>query len=449
MKPAANAPFVATRNPCCLCTPLGASLAFAGFAGAVALLHGSQGCSTYIRRTLIGHFREPMDIASSNFHEDTAVFGGRQNLQTALRNVVRQYRPQVVGIATTCLAETIGDDVKLFLREIREEGGDGLPELVPVSTPSYQGSHEDGFHAAVRAIVEHFAKGGPPAWHCNLFPPMLSPADLRHLREICHAFHLEPVLLPDYADRLDGPAWEEFHRLPPGGTPLADVRRAGTATASIEFTAFQRDAGAAWLAQRFSVARHTLPVPIGVRLTDRLFSLLEELTGRPTPAAHVAERGRLLDALADGHKHLYGKRALVFGDEDLVVSLTAFLTELGIIPVVVGSGGKSGKLRDAVTAHALDLPADTRVLGDTDFEKIEASLGDTPIDLVVGNSNGYKLARKLQAPLVRVGFPIYDRLGAARTLHVGYRGTQALFDRIVNALLEHKQDSSPIGYTHF
>ena len=64
-----------STNPCKLCTPLGACLAFKGIAGTVPLLHGSQGCATYIRRYLISHFREPIDIASTNFSEDSAVFG--------------------------------------------------------------------------------------------------------------------------------------------------------------------------------------------------------------------------------------------------------------------------------------------------------------------------------------------------------------------------------------
>ena len=59
-------------NPCKVCAPLGASLAFKGVEGAVPLLHGSQGCATYIRRYLISHFREPVDIASSSFDEMAA-----------------------------------------------------------------------------------------------------------------------------------------------------------------------------------------------------------------------------------------------------------------------------------------------------------------------------------------------------------------------------------------
>ena len=69
----------ATRNPCKLCTPLGACLAFRGIEGAIPFLHGSQGCGTYIRRYLISHFREPIDIAASNFSEESAIFGGASN----------------------------------------------------------------------------------------------------------------------------------------------------------------------------------------------------------------------------------------------------------------------------------------------------------------------------------------------------------------------------------
>jgi hypothetical protein len=151
---------------------LGACLAFKGIAGAVPLLHGSQGCATYIRRYLISHFREPVDIASTNFSEDAAVFGGRKNLHTALDNVGRQYRPALVGIATTCLSETMGENMPMLIGEYGAESRDlppaaERPALVHVSTPSFKGTHADGFHATVRALVETLAedcggRAGPP-----------------------------------------------------------------------------------------------------------------------------------------------------------------------------------------------------------------------------------------------------------------------------------------------
>jgi len=116
--------FTSTRNACKLCTPLGACLVFRGVEGCIPFLHGSQGCSTYIRRYLISHFREPMDIASSNFHEESAIFGGSSNFQQGTLNVMRQYQPQLIGAATTCLAETIGEDMPRLLHDLREKYGD-------------------------------------------------------------------------------------------------------------------------------------------------------------------------------------------------------------------------------------------------------------------------------------------------------------------------------------
>ena len=69
-------------------------------------------------------------------------------------------------------------------------------------------------------------------------------------------------------------------------------------------------------------------------------------------------------------------------------------------------------------------------------------------EIIIGHSKGYKLSKRLNIPLVRVGFPIHDRIGGQRILHIGYRGAQQLFDLICNTLIGHKQDSSSIGYSY-
>ena len=210
----------ATINPCKLCAPLGACLAFKGVANCIPLIHGSQGCATYIRRYTISHFREPIDIASSCFVESNTVFGGAENFNAGLDNLIAQYRPEIVGVCTNCLSETIGEDLKQMLHGYRENRRTRpLPALVPVSTPSYSGSHIDGFHAAVRALISNLVNPALPHHDrlINLLPGMVSPADLRYLREIVTDFDLELNLLPDYADTLDGGNWEEYHKLPEGG----------------------------------------------------------------------------------------------------------------------------------------------------------------------------------------------------------------------------------------
>ncbi|MEJ2716524.1 MAG: nitrogenase component 1 [Deltaproteobacteria bacterium] len=454
---AQSKPYVSTTNACKLCKPLGACLAFKGIEGAVPFLHGSQGCATYMRRYIISHFREPMDIASSSLGEKHAIYGGGSNLKLGLKNVMTKYRGGLIGIATTCLTETIGDDVHLLLHEFRHEFNELLashnrPDLVNVSTPSYSGTHMEGFHATVRAVVDQLARHEPGNRNINLLPGFVSAADIRDLKEVIADFGLPATVLPDLSLTVDGPAAETYEKISPGGTPLSQIGMMGGSRASIEFgrTLPANLSASRVLERKFSVPRHALGTPIGLRESDAFFRTLESLADERIPEKHVLERGRLVDAYVDAHKYLFGKRAVVYGEEDLVVGLTAFLVETGIRPVLCACGGKSGRLPAAiseVTDGILDEPPLVR--DNIDFHEIKELAGRLGPDLLIGNSKGYRIARDLRVPLIRVGFPIHDRFGGPRILHLGYRGSQALLDTIVNALIGARQDSSDIGYTYY
>jgi nitrogenase molybdenum-iron protein NifN len=193
------------------------------------------------------------------------------------------------------------------------------------------------------------------------------------------------------------------------------------------------------------VAKH-LGLPIGVRATDAFCAAAAGLSGQ-TPAGWIGdERGRLLDAYADGHKYVFGKRVALFGDPELVVALADFLQEIGAVPVLASTGSRNRALSQALLGRGDD--ADIEILEDTDFARIERACLRLKPDLLIGNSKGYRVARVVGVPLIRAGFPIHDRIGAGRLLHVGYRGTMRLFDTIINVLLERQQDASPIGFSY-
>lgn len=443
----------AARNACKLCAPLGACVVFCGIEGCVPFLHGSQGCATYIRRFLISHFREPVDIASSSFSEEHAVFGGADNLKAGLRNVATQYRPGAIGVATTCLAETIGEDVPRILADFQAEAAGGeLPALVRVSTPSYAGTHMDGFHAAVRAVVRQFARPGPKHSRISVLPGFVSPEDLRHLKEIFEGAGAGWTLLPDYSATLDGRTWSQYHRLQPGGTTLAELAALGGAPATFEFgrtLAGDPGTAAAWLAAECGVPRVALGLPVGLRETDRFLAELGRITGRPLAPALDEERGRLIDSLVDGHKYVFGKRAVIYGDQDLVIGLASFLNELGAPPVLCASGSKTRQFEACLRAVLTDVDtSELVVLEGADHATISERAKNLRPDFLLGSSKGYPLARAAGAPLIRAGFPIHDRLGGQRVLHLGYRGAQQLFDRLVNTLLEARQDESETGCSY-
>lgn len=487
-----------TVNACRMCMPLGACLAYTGFEGTVPFLHGSQGCATYIRRYLISHFSEPMDIASSSVGEAATVFGGEANLRTGIANVARVYEPKLIGLASTCLTETIGEDVAAMAKRavhpeagIEAETGQPIPELVFTATPSYAGTHADGFHATVAAVVRarvpareatdasaSASQADPAASEAvaaasevgvaeasetaaldageaaaptvNLFPGIVSTADLRHLAELARGYGLEPAVMPDYSDSMDGVTVATYSRLPTGGTTAAQVAASGSAAASVTLGGLVTpgiELAGDVLAARADVPHHRLPMPIGIRLTDQFTDLLAELSGTVMPDALARERGRLVDAYIDGHKYAMDRTAIVFGDEDLVVGISSFLAEIGITPVLVASGGRSGHLASEIHRLNPNLSG-IEVLDDSDFEHIEQRAAELRPDLLVGHSKGYATSRRLDIPLVRVGLPIHDRVGAQRLRHLGYRGTQELFDRVVNTLIQRRQDASDVGYAY-
>lgn len=459
----ALAPFTSTRNACKLCAPLGASVVFKGIRGCLPMIHGSQGCATYIRRYMISHYKEPVDIASSNFSEESTIFGGNKTFNAGIDNIIRQYNPEVIGIASACLSETIGEDIPKLIHEYKAiNAGRPLPVFVHASTPSYQGTHMDGFHEAVAATVVAMAEHKAKSNHINILPGFVSPEDLRHLKDILDDFELDYVLFPDYSDSLDNPNWSEYQIIPEGGTSPEELQRTGAALASIEFGYILNQGGlhgriknnktnftaAQWLENKFAVPRVSLGMPIGINETDKFFAALEELSGKPTSEKYKRERGRLIDSYVDGHKYLFGKRAIVYGEEDLVIGLVSFLEEIGIETVLVATGAESGELNNTIERITKGQRPNMKVISGMDFETINEMTDELKPDIMIGNSKGYYIARRLKIPLVRVGFPIHDRFGAQRLQHICYNGTQQLLDRITNALIEYKQENSPIGYKY-
>lgn len=428
--------YVSTRNACKLCAPLGASLVFKGIEGCVPLIHGSQGCATYIRRYMISHYKEPVDIASSNFSEETTVYGGSKNFITGINNIIRQYKPSVIGIASTCLSETIGEDIPGHIRRYCEsvaEHTESLPTFIHASTPSYCGSHAEGFHNTVLATVKDLARHEKTEEVVTLLPGMVTPADIRYLKETLEDFGLEYILFPDYSETLDNEYTSEYQLIPTGGTSVRDLVRIGDSRAVVEFGRVfnkrlqrSKDAGTVltageWLESNYYCKNHPMSLPIGISASDHFMEVLQEISGKTIPEKYRKERGRLVDAYVDAHKYVFGKRALLYGEEDLVTALDGWLREIGVEPFWIR---------------------------ETDFETLREEAEKVKPDFLLGNSKGYYIARERAIPLVRLGFPIHDRFGAARMHQVGYKGTQELFDRIVNALIEYKQEHSPIGYKY-
>ncbi|HMW56315.1 MAG: nitrogenase iron-molybdenum cofactor biosynthesis protein NifN [Candidatus Accumulibacter phosphatis] len=426
-------------NPLKASQPIGAALAFLGLRRAIPMLHGSQGCTAFGKVFLVRHFREPIPLQTTAMDQVSSIMSADENVIEGLRVLCEKSRPEIIGLPTTGLSETQGCDMPRLVREFRSR----YPEfastaVVPVSTPDYSGCLESGFALAVEAIIDTLLPAGlgpaPAAVRSRqvnvLASSMLTPGDIEAIKEWIEAFGLQPVVLPDLGDSLDGHLIDqESTPLTLGGTPKAAIAALGEATATIVIGRSLYKA-ADLLRARIGVPDFRFDHLLGLDACDAFILTLAEISGQPVPAAIERQRAQLQDAMVDTHFMTGFLRIGIAADPDLLVALGQFLTAVGgeIVAAVAST-------RAEVLA---DLPSACVRIGD--LEDLERAALAQRAQLIVANSHAVPSAQRLQVPLLRAGFPQYDWVGGYARTWVGYRGArQALFD-IANLFLGSHHD---------
>jgi len=432
-------------NPCKMCMPMGASQAMKGIKKSMTIIHGSQGCSTYIRRHMAAHYNEPVDIASSSLSEEGTVYGGSRNLKIGITNMVEMYKPEVVGILTTCLAETIGDDINRIVKEVRDTGDFDDVDLIPISTPGYGGSESEGYFAALKSMVKYYGeetdvrdieKGN----HINIMVSNATCEDIRTIKEMVRKFQIEAIIFPDISDVLDAPYTPNYDKLSVKGTSREDIKRMLGAKATIELgnLVAEQYSPAKYLEEAFGIKGYRMPVPIGIHNTDQFVDTITDIYNIKVPEEIENERGRLIDGMIDAHKHSALGRIAVYGDMDLVYGISSLLVENGAEIKLASTGASTKRFKEAMTSLMDEYNQEAMVLQDTDFETIRSVILDKQVNLMIGHSDGKFIWEKDGIDLIRVGFPVHDHIGAQRRRYFGYIGSLTFLDEIVNHLLDQK-----------
>ncbi|MEM5440228.1 nitrogenase iron-molybdenum cofactor biosynthesis protein NifN [Paraburkholderia diazotrophica] len=413
-----------TVNPLKMSQPLGASYAAMGLDACMPVMHGSQGCTSFGLVLLVRHFREAIPLQTTAMDEVTTILGGYENVETALLNIRRRAAPKIIVLCSTGLTETNGEDIVGHLAMVRKREPElNDTELVYVSTPDYVGAFEDGYRHALTAIVKTLVKPLPTVHRqVNLLPGShLSPGDIDELREIVGAFGLDPIILPDVSRSLDGHVSPVWRGTTLGGTTLDQIRMAGGSVFTIGVGEQTRE-GAQTLESIAGTPFEIFERLTGLEPNDRFLQRLAQLSGQAVPAKYRRQRSQLLDAMLDGHFYTGGIKVAVGAEPDLLLAIGSLLQEMGAELSVCVSTTTSA-------SHAL-LSTSRVVLGD--LEDMERAA--TGCDLLITHSHGRQMAARLDKPLMRVGFPVFDRIGNAHRCQIGYRGTMNLIFEIANLL---------------
>lgn len=430
-----------STNPLKTSAPLGAAMAYLGIEGAIPLFHGAQGCTAFAMVHLVRHFREAIPLQTTAMNEISAILGGGEQIEEAIVNLRARSKPKFIGIASTALTETRGEDVAGELREMLARRTDFAgTAVVYAATPDFEGGLEAGWARAVEAIIAALVphRSGParPDQVNLLAGSHLTPAEVEEIAGMVRAFGLEPIVLPDLSDALDGHLSDDWSGTSLGGTRLADIAQMAQSRVTLAIgTAL---APAAELLASRGVPARVFASLTGLRATDAFVAALMEISGREVPASVRRDRARLADACLDAHFQTGGLKVALGADPDLAFALGGALTAMGAEIAVAVTTSTANPI-------AAEIPGQEVILGD--LGDLERHARATGAQLILTHAHGRMASDRLHLPHVRVGFPIFDRLGAQDAVRVGYRGTRALYYEVANAVLSHPHRPRPEDFS--
>lgn len=410
-------------NPIRLTQPLGATLAFLGVDRCMPLMHGAQGCTSFAKVYFTRHFCEPIAIQTTAVNDVTAILdGGDHNIVEAVRNISNKSAPALIGLYTTGLTETKGDDIRGVASQV------DYP-LVWVNTPDFEGGLESGWALAAKALIEQLTKpaASNDARKAVLLPHVsLQPLEVERIKAFIAAFGFEVVALPDLSTSLDGHLGEKQSALSSGGITVEEIRGLADAALVVSIGASMLPCAAA-LQKKHPAVRH-LHVPHlgGLAATDRLAGQLLSETGLTRPITEIVRwRRRLQDAMLDCHFALGQTRILVAGEPDFLAGACQLLDE---------AGAKVAVAIATVDAPQLDqLPAGRVLVGDLgDAEELREEY-----DLIIGNGHVEALAHRFHKGVVPRGFPDWETLGSQLKSDVLYEGGANFLFEVANAATRH------------
>lgn len=416
-------------NPIKHSQPMGATLAFLGVKDCMPLMHSAQGCASYTKVFFTRHFNEPIAIRNTSVSDITAVLdGGDYSILMAIENIQgkeKNIKPSMIGLHTTGLTETKGDDVR----------GVGMHIEIPyvfVNTPDYEGGMESGWALTVTAMITQLTENATTTKPNKLvFLPHVSmqPIEVEKIKSLCEDFGFEAYALPDLSTSLDG-FWEEGQgKLSNGGITVDEIRELGNCSTVVSIGASMKKSAAALVAKNPLMEHLHFDHLMGLDGCDNFVaSLMKIRQSEPKPLAK-RWRARLQDAMLDSHFLIGSSHFVVTGEPDMLSGICALLRSVG------------GTITAAVSTTFSDvlhtIEAENVFVGDLE----DARRFFPQADMVISNFHAERILHTYHdTALVIRGFPNYEELGNQLKNDQLYEGSTYFLFEIANALRKVKHE---------
>ena len=408
-------------NPLKLSQPMGALLAFLGIKNTMPLMHGAQGCASFSKVFFTRHFNDPIAIQTTAVNDITAVIdGGDYSISEAIKNITAKVKPDLVGLFTTGLTETKGDDIKgtsFLLHDVQK--------MVYVHTPDFEGGLESGWAKVIEATIEQLVvpQNTINQTKAILIPNVnLTPLEVEKIKEQIALFGFDEVFaLPDLSDSLDGHLGVKQGALSSGGIVIEEIKQLASSGIVITVGKSVENCGTKLLTKNPLITHLHFDTLCGLVASDKFYASLMEYKkiDKPNPLI-VRWRKRVEDAMLGTHFALGGKKIILALEGDEAYAIATSLSEVGakIDTIVIP------------TKHSLlENSFENVLIGD--FDDVKNMMKDC--DILISNFHGEQIAHNLHKTFIPRGFPNYEVVGNNLRNNQLYEGSCYLLFEIANS----------------
>lgn len=406
-------------NPIKLSAPMGATLAFLGVKDSMPLMHGAQGCASFTKVLFTRHFCEPIAIQTTAITDVTAVLdGGGAAIAEAVENISKKSSPKLIGLISTGLTETKGDDIRGACKAV-------TTQAVYVHTPDYEGGLESGWAKAVESIIDQIVEECSRIEHSTLLllPNVnLTPIEIEKIKDFISFFGYKVYSLPDLSNSLDGYLGEKQGSISGGGIELKDIKKLSECEVVVSIGHSMKKAVKRLKSKNREIREICVDSLSGLVDSDKF---VEELTRCKTikPSSTIKRwRSRLCDMMLDAHFLIGNRRFALALEPDALVAYSKILSEVGGIVELAISPTKSDALKSVV--------ANEVIVGDLEDLEKEASR----FDLIITNTHGEAIAKREKKILILRGYPNYEEVGSSLINDVLYEGGVYFLKEVANTL---------------
>ncbi|HWQ20625.1 MAG TPA: nitrogenase component 1 [Methanotrichaceae archaeon] len=424
-----------SEEPRSTCALGGALNLISSIKRAVPIIHAGPGCGftlTFGQNIANGYqyigYASGFAAPSTNTLEKHVVFGGESRLREQIRTTLVIMDADIFFVVSGCTAGLIGDDVKSIVAEFQ---GSEKPVIFS-ETSGFKGNTSRGYDLALRSLVDQLVLPSEKKTKnlVNLFGVVPShdafwQGDINEIVRLLNRIGVEV--------NLSG-----------NGDDIEKIRRAAEAELNIVLSANTGLSTAELFKEKYQVPYLKYPLPIGTETGKFLRAVAEALDLEKERVETVireeeAEFWKYLIQFSEAYVFLLvNKEFDVISDSNYAIGLARFLTnDLGLYPKLIAvTDSPDEGLRAEIEGEIKELNygISPRVIFEEDSYKVWEEISKDVPNLVFGSSLDRQPAKKRNALLFPVSYPLFDQTVLSKG-YSGYRGAVRLVEDLGTALL--------------